>query len=56
MRSGSSERARSVSVNCGYASHAAHAGFFPIPRKDDVVSQHVELWNRGRAKHFRGPS
>ena len=56
MRSGSSERARSVSVNCGYGSNAAHAVFFHIPRKDYVVSQHVKLWNRGRAKHFRGPS
>ena len=46
MRSGSFERARSVSVNCG---HASHAFFFPIPTKNDVVSQHVKLWNRGRA-------
>ena len=56
MRSGSSERARSVSVNCGYASHAFHAVLFPIPRKDEVVSQPVKMWNRGRAKHFRGQS
>ena len=45
-----------MSVNCRYPSYAAHAVFFPIPRKDDVVSQSVKLWNRGRAKDFRGPS
>ena len=51
---GSSERASSVSVRSGHACHAAQAVFFPISRKDDVVSHPVKNWNSGSDSDFSG--
>ena len=50
------ERTNCVLVRYGYACHAAQAGFFPTPRKDDVVSHPVKEWKSGSGSGFSGPN
>lgn len=45
--SGMSESVRSISVNSGYASHAAQEGFSSIPMKNEVASQPMSCGTEG---------
>ena len=49
-------RENCVSVKYGYACHAAQAVFFPMPRKDDVVSHPMKEWNSGSDSDFSRPN
>ena len=50
------ERENCVSVRYGYVCHAAQAIFFPVPRKDDVVSHRMTEWNSGSDSDFSRPN
>ena len=36
-------------TKCGCELHFAYAAFFPVPEKNDVLSDPVRAWNEGRA-------
>ena len=49
---GSSERASFSNIRSGHVSHATQAIFFPIPKKDDVISHPVKELNSGSDSDF----
>ena len=50
------ERENCVSVRSGNVCHAARAVFFPMARKNDVVSHPVKERNNGSDSDFSGPT